>query len=119
MLPQAQRQGLADAPLNGLRPTNVPARSLNAQAACNVAAVPGLALLGFISHEGQRRLLLDSPCLAVGALPVQPRLSLAPGTEDNSRLSAVVSLTKSRKPGYTRRLNSSIAQSVERRTVNP
>ena len=73
MLLQARRQGSADAPLNGLRPTNVPARSLKAQAAYNVAAVPGLALLGFISHEGQRMVLPDNSI----ATPGWTRLDLA------------------------------------------
>lgn len=57
---QARREGAADAATNGLRPTNVPARSLKLQAAYNVAAVPGLALLGFASHEGAREVLPDN-----------------------------------------------------------
>jgi iron complex outermembrane receptor protein len=60
MLLKARRQGSADAALNSLRPTNVPAQSLKAQAAYNLAAVPGLALLGFVSHEGQRMVLPDN-----------------------------------------------------------
>lgn len=56
----ARREGSADAALNGLRPTNVPARSLKLQAAYNVAAVPGLALLGFLTHEGERMVLPDN-----------------------------------------------------------
>ena len=73
MLLQARRQGSADAPLNGLGPTNVPARTLKTQAAYNVAAVPGLALLGFISHEGQRMVLPDNSI----ATPGWTRLDLA------------------------------------------
>ena len=73
MLLQARRAGSMDATLNGLRPTNVPARSLKAQAAYNVAAVPGLALLGFISHEGQRMVLPDNSV----ATPGWTRLDLA------------------------------------------
>ena len=73
MLLQARREGSADAALNGLRPTNVPARSLKAQAAHNVAAVPSLALLGFISHEGQRMVLPDNSI----ATPGWTRLDLA------------------------------------------
>lgn len=57
---QARREGAADAATNGLRPTNVPARSLKLQAAYNVGAVPGLALLGFASHEGAREVLPDN-----------------------------------------------------------
>jgi iron complex outermembrane receptor protein len=63
---QARRQGSADAGLNGLRPTNVPAASLKAQAAYNVAALPGLALLGFVSHEGARMVLPDNSIATPG-----------------------------------------------------
>ena len=73
MLLQARREGSADPALNGLRPTNVPSRSLKAQAAYNLPAVPGLALLGFISHEGQRMVLPDNSI----ATPGWTRLDLA------------------------------------------
>jgi iron complex outermembrane receptor protein len=63
---QARREGSADASLNGLRPTNVPAVSLKAQAAYNVAALPGLALLGFVSHEGARMVLPDNSIATPG-----------------------------------------------------
>ena len=73
MLLQARREASADAVLNGLRPTNVPARSLKAQAAYNLATLPGLAVLGFISHEGQRMVLPDNSI----ATPGWMRLDLA------------------------------------------
>ena len=57
---QARREGSQDGRLNGLRPTNVPASSVKAQAAYNVEAVPGLALLGFVTHEGERMVLPDN-----------------------------------------------------------
>ncbi len=57
---KARREGAADAAINGLRPTNVPASSLKVQAAYNVAYVPGLALLGFVTHEGRRMVLPDN-----------------------------------------------------------
>ena len=63
---QARREGSADASLNGLRPTNVPATSLKAQAAYNVAALPGLALLGFVTHEGERKVLPDNSIATPG-----------------------------------------------------
>ena len=66
MLLQARRAGSADASLNGKRPTNVPAASLKAQAAYNVAALPGLALLGFITHEGERMVLPDNSVATPG-----------------------------------------------------
>ena len=62
----ARREGSADTSLNGLRPTNVPATSLKAQAAYNVAALPGLALLGFVTHEGERMVLPDNSIATPG-----------------------------------------------------
>ena len=56
----AQRDSSADATRNGLAPTNVPEQSLKLQSAWNVAAVPGLALLAFASHEGERQVLPDN-----------------------------------------------------------
>ncbi len=55
-----QREGAADPASNGLKPTNVPERSLKLQAAWNIGAVPGLALLGFASHESERMALPDN-----------------------------------------------------------
>lgn len=66
MLLQARRRGSDDAALNGLRPTNVPARSLKLQAAYNVAVLPGLALLGFVTHEGERMVLPDNTLATPG-----------------------------------------------------
>jgi iron complex outermembrane receptor protein len=66
LLLKARREGSADASLNGKRPTNVPAQSLKLQAAYNVTAVPGLALLGFVSHEGPREVLPDNSLATPG-----------------------------------------------------
>ncbi len=63
---QARRQGSAAASLNGQRPTNVPASSLKLQSAYNVAAIPGLALLGFITYEGERMVLPDNSIATPG-----------------------------------------------------
>ncbi len=57
---QARREGSQDTSLNGLRPTNVPSASLKAQAAYSVAALPGLAVLGFLTHEAERMVLPDN-----------------------------------------------------------
>jgi iron complex outermembrane recepter protein len=57
---RARREGSEDTSLNGQRPTNVPAVSLKLQGAYNLAAVPGLAVLGFITHEGERVVLPDN-----------------------------------------------------------
>jgi iron complex outermembrane receptor protein len=70
---KARREGSADNTLNGLRPTNVPALAIKLQAAYNLAAVPGLALLGFVSHEGNRMVLPDNSI----ATPGWTRLDLA------------------------------------------
>jgi iron complex outermembrane receptor protein len=56
----ARREQSQQAGLNGLQPTNVPSHSVKAQAAYNVAALPGLALLGFVTHEGRRMVLPDN-----------------------------------------------------------
>lgn len=69
----ARREGSQDGSLNGRRPTNVPASSLKLQAAYNLAAVPGLALLGFVTHEGQRKVLPDNSI----ATPGWTRIDLA------------------------------------------
>ncbi len=66
MLLRARRSGSGDAAVNGLQPTNVPARSVKLQAAYNVAAVPGLALVGFLTHEGRRMVLPDNSVATPG-----------------------------------------------------
>ncbi len=70
---KARREQASDASLNGLRPTNVPATSLKLQAAYNVAARPGLALLAFVTHEGDRMVLPDNSI----ATPGWTRIDLA------------------------------------------
>lgn len=60
MLLKARREGSSDANVEGKRPTNVPAKTLKLQAAYNVAALPGLSLLGFVTHEGDRAVLPDN-----------------------------------------------------------
>ena len=67
---QARREGSADPGLNGLRPTNVPAASLKAQAVYDLASVPGLALLAFVTHEGERRVLPDNSIATPGWTPL-------------------------------------------------
>jgi iron complex outermembrane recepter protein len=66
MLLRARREGSEDSRLNGQRPTNVPAASLKLQAAYNLAAVPGLAVLAYITHEGQRMVLPDNSVATPG-----------------------------------------------------
>ncbi|ODU09920.1 MAG: TonB-dependent receptor [Rubrivivax sp. SCN 71-131] len=62
----ARREGSLQPGLNGMQPTNVPARSLKAQSAYNVAGVPGLALLAFVTREGRRMVLPDNSIATPG-----------------------------------------------------
>ncbi len=62
----AIRQGASDPSGNGLRPTNVPARTLKAQIGYDVAAVPGLQFRGQLVHEGPRMVLPDNSIEAPG-----------------------------------------------------
>lgn len=62
----AERQGAADASLNGLRPTNVPQRTVKAQAVYTLAARPGLSLRADLVHEGPRMALPDNRVEAPG-----------------------------------------------------
>ena len=56
----ARRQGSAGAAINGLEPTNVPARTLRLQAQYTPPTLPGLALQARLSHEGSRAALPDN-----------------------------------------------------------
>jgi iron complex outermembrane recepter protein len=73
LLLRARREGSDDSSLNGLRPTNVPANSIKLQTAYNVTALPGLAWLAFVTHEGQRMVLPDNSI----ATPGWTRIDLA------------------------------------------
>jgi iron complex outermembrane recepter protein len=66
LLLRARREGSDDSSLNGQRPTNVPAASLKLQAAYNLGTVPGLALLAYVTHEGQRMVLPDNSVATPG-----------------------------------------------------
>ncbi len=63
---KARRQGALDASMNGLAPTNVPERTLKLQSAYNVSALPGLAFIGFLTHEGARQVLPDNTVATPG-----------------------------------------------------
>ena len=56
----ARREGAQDPSLNGLEPTNVPARTLKLHAAYAVPQVQGLALLGAAVYESARKILPDN-----------------------------------------------------------
>jgi iron complex outermembrane receptor protein len=56
----ARREDSADASLNGLRPTNVPAYTLKLQLGYRVAEVPGLELLANGLYESDRIVLPDN-----------------------------------------------------------
>jgi iron complex outermembrane recepter protein len=57
---KARREGSADATINGLQPTNVPALTLKLQAGYDVSALPGLNLQATLQHEGKRMVLPDN-----------------------------------------------------------
>ena len=62
----AERRGASDPALNGLRPANVPARTLKLRAAHDLAAWPGLQLQAALVHEGPRMVLPDNSVEAPG-----------------------------------------------------
>jgi len=68
----ARREGSADASLNGLRPTNVPAYTLKLQLGYRVAAVPGLELLANGLYESDRIVMPDNSL----SIPSVSRLDL-------------------------------------------
>ncbi|MBN8508339.1 MAG: TonB-dependent siderophore receptor [Burkholderiales bacterium] len=57
---QARREGSADAAINGLRPTNVPAYTAKLQFGWEPEAVPGLQLLAIGTYESSRIVLPDN-----------------------------------------------------------
>jgi iron complex outermembrane recepter protein len=73
MVLKARREGAQDASLNGLEPTNVPARSLRLQGGFDPTMLPGLTLLGTLVHEGGRAVLPDNSV----RIPSWTRLDLA------------------------------------------
>lgn len=66
MLLKARVMGTQDPAQNDLQPTNVPARTLKLQAAYSVAGLPGLGLLAFATHEGERKVLPDNSLATPG-----------------------------------------------------
>ncbi|MED5618734.1 TonB-dependent siderophore receptor [Ideonella sp. BN130291] len=68
----AKRRGAQDASVNGLRPTNVAARTLRLQVEHDLGALPGLHLLGSVVHEGDRMVLPDNSL----RIPAWTRLDL-------------------------------------------
>jgi iron complex outermembrane receptor protein len=70
---RARREGGRDAALNGLEPTNVPARTLKLQAQYAVAALPGLDVLADLVHESRRMVVPDNSV----SIPGWTRLDLA------------------------------------------
>ncbi|HSV79073.1 MAG TPA: TonB-dependent siderophore receptor [Ramlibacter sp.] len=80
----AKREGSIYEPAtNGQRPVNVPDFVLRASAGYKLAAVPGLALRGHVSHEGRRAVLPDNSVM----LPSWTRVDAA--LQYSRRLGAV------------------------------
>jgi iron complex outermembrane receptor protein len=73
MLLQARRVGGSDPALNGLRPTNVPARALRLDTTYSVQTLPGLQLQAALAHEGNRMVLPDNSA----QIPAWTRVDLA------------------------------------------
>lgn len=57
---KAQREGSADASLNGKAPTNVPKYAIKMQADYRISALPGLSARAGIVHESRRYVLPDN-----------------------------------------------------------
>jgi iron complex outermembrane receptor protein len=70
---QARHLGSSDASQDGLRPTNVPARTARLDTSYDVAALPGLQLQAAINYEGNRMVLPDNSA----QIPAWTRLDLA------------------------------------------
>lgn len=83
---RARREASADAALNGLRPANVPATSIKLQGAYNLAAMPGLAVLAFVSHEGARLVLPDNSVATPGWTRVDLALRYTQRLDDRRRV---------------------------------
>jgi iron complex outermembrane receptor protein len=62
----ARREGAQDASLDGLEPTNVPARTLKLQTSYAVPQARGLTLLGGLVHESSRMVLPDNSAAIPG-----------------------------------------------------
>ncbi|HJV60626.1 MAG TPA: TonB-dependent siderophore receptor [Albitalea sp.] len=74
---RARREGAQDASVNGLRPANVPARTLKLQARHDLAALPGLALQADLLAEGNRMVLPDNSARVPGYARVDAGLRYA------------------------------------------
>ena len=70
---RARREGSQTTALNGLQPTNVPARTLKLQAGYSVGALPGLSMLGGLVHESRRMAVPDNSA----GIPGYSRVDLA------------------------------------------
>jgi iron complex outermembrane recepter protein len=92
MLLRARLQGGSDPATRDKRPENVPQRAFKAQAAYNLPALPGLALLAFVSHEGNRAVLPDNSLMAAGwtRLDIGARYAMRLGSGQSITLRAGV-----------------------------
>ncbi len=71
---RARREGSQTPAINGLAPTNVPATTLKLDASYTVASVPGLVLMGKVTHEGRRMVLPDNSASIPGLTHVDASL---------------------------------------------
>ena len=63
---RARREGSQTASINGLEPTNVPARTLKLLTTYDLASVPGLNLQAGLTHESRRMVLPDNSATVPG-----------------------------------------------------
>ncbi len=73
----ARVEGSALAAIDGMEPTNVPARTLRLQASYDVASVPGLNLQTKLSYESRRMVLPDNSATIPGVTRVDAALRYA------------------------------------------
>jgi len=77
---RARREGSADPTLNGLQPTNVPARTLKLQARHDIAGVAGLSLQANLLASSERIVLPDNSARIPGYAVVDTSLRYAQQT---------------------------------------
>jgi iron complex outermembrane receptor protein len=83
---QARRRGAQDPSINGLRPTNVAARTARLVAEHDLAALPGLSMFAGVVYEGDRMVLPDNSV----SIPAWTRLDLGARYEQHAGTTQLV-----------------------------
>ena len=106
---RARREGSADAGINGLRPTNVPAYTLKLQLGYRVAGLPGLELLANGLYESERIVLPDNSLSIPGVTRIDLGLRYEQSSASARWCGVPASTTSSaRTRGANRRSSSAI-----------